>query len=155
MIQYCEGSIFDSGASALVNPVNCVGVSGAGLALEFKRRFPRSTEFYEYLCESSSLLPGMVLEIANLDGREERLLYFSTKEHWGNSSKLEWIRQGCAALRGWGFMAPGASVALSAVGCGLGGLPWAQVREIMEDELGESETLFLVYPPKAGTSKGF
>ena len=43
-------SIFESGAEALVCPVNCVGVMGAGLAKEFKERFPEITHSYNYSC---------------------------------------------------------------------------------------------------------
>lgn len=40
MIRYVKGNIFNSQMETIVNPVNCVGVMGKGLALEYKRRYP-------------------------------------------------------------------------------------------------------------------
>jgi O-acetyl-ADP-ribose deacetylase (regulator of RNase III) len=42
LIYFKTGSIFDSDAEALVNPVNCVGVMGKGLALQFKEKYPKN-----------------------------------------------------------------------------------------------------------------
>ncbi len=40
MIHFTRGDIFAQPVEAIVNPVNCVGVMGRGLALQFKRRYP-------------------------------------------------------------------------------------------------------------------
>ena len=52
MLHFMTGDIFDSPAHTLVNPVNCVGVMGAGLALEFKKRFPQEFKNYVQFCRS-------------------------------------------------------------------------------------------------------
>ena len=40
MFRALIGDLFASQAQTLVNTVNCVGVMGKGVALEFKKRFP-------------------------------------------------------------------------------------------------------------------
>lgn len=44
MLTVTIGDIFDSGAQTLVNTINCVGVMGKGVALEFKKRFPEMSK---------------------------------------------------------------------------------------------------------------
>jgi O-acetyl-ADP-ribose deacetylase (regulator of RNase III) len=45
------GDILQSKAQTLINTVNCVGVMGKGIALEFKKRFPEMFDDYEKRCE--------------------------------------------------------------------------------------------------------
>ncbi len=64
------GNIFDSKAQTLVNTVNCVGIMGRGLALEFKNRFPEMFLDYEQKCKpqleekyrknGSQIEPGLI-----------------------------------------------------------------------------------------------
>lgn len=49
MIHYTQGDLLNSSAEALVNPVNCVGVMGAGLALQFKKAYPNNFRAYAQL----------------------------------------------------------------------------------------------------------
>ncbi len=58
MIRYVESNIFESRADALVNPVNCDGFMGKGLALEFKKRFPEYFHSYKLMCDAKKLRPG-------------------------------------------------------------------------------------------------
>ena len=51
MIKYVKGNILESDAEALVNPVNCVGVMGAGLAKQFKAKYPEMFDKYKELCK--------------------------------------------------------------------------------------------------------
>ena len=122
-----SGDLFDTGACCLLNPVNCVGVSGKGLALEFARRFPDNDIFYKEECRSGKLHPGKICVFWN--GLEEKtpwIVNFPTKDHWRNPSRLEYIRDGLASLRM--FLDRRRknrhldSIALPALGCGLGGL---------------------------------
>ena len=46
MISYLQGNLLESGAEALVNTVNTVGVSGKGIALMFKDAFPENFRAY-------------------------------------------------------------------------------------------------------------
>ena len=60
MVIYEMGDIFQSSAQALVNPVNTVGVMGAGLALQFKLRYPKMYEEYCLLCHRGLIKVGRV-----------------------------------------------------------------------------------------------
>jgi len=122
-------SIFDSTAAVLVCPVNCVGVMGKGLALEFKRRFPTECDDYFRECAQQRLYAGMI-------NVSPPIMFAATKGHWRHPSKAEWVdvilRQiGECAERGY-FT----SIAIPQLGCGCGGLDWADVWPLYEKHLG-------------------
>jgi O-acetyl-ADP-ribose deacetylase (regulator of RNase III) len=120
---------------ALVNPVNCVGVMGKGLALHFKRRYPRSYWIYKDACSHDRVAIGRVLYVAG-EGNEPNILHFPTKKHWRDKSELWWIEQGLRYIKvhhlGWHV----SSIAMPMIGCGLGGLDWYDVRPLINEILG-------------------
>ena len=145
MIEFSEGSLFDSGAAALVNPVNVVGVMGKGLALEFSKRFPKASADYRAACADGRMKLGQVF--AAEEGGVT-ILHFPTKQHWRNPSKLEYIMEGLHSLvetlRSRGI----ASVAVPPLGCGCGGLDWARVRPLIVSALDRlPEVQVLIYGP--------
>lgn len=144
VITEAQGSLFDTGAVALVNPVNCVGVMGAGLALQFKRRFPSNFAAYQDDCRSGILHPGRVTLF-----REAGcwIVNFPTKDHWRDPSRLEWVESGLAYLRKVLDLDRIRSVAVPALGCGLGGLKWPDVKQAIEGALGDGSFETFVYPP--------
>ena len=83
-----KGSIFSTKAQALVNTVNCVGVMGKGIALEFRRRYPKMFKEYQHICKKGELQPGQILPYR--DG-ETGILNFAIKNDWKRPSKVEWI----------------------------------------------------------------
>lgn len=139
------GDIFESGADVLVNPVNCFGVSGKGLALEFKRRLPTAQRVYETTCRAGRLALGCVVLVDDAPGR---VLIFPTKHHWRDPSTITAIRVGLADLahqaRAWPTVG---SIAIPALGCGLGGLDWADVRPLIVDALADLPLRVMLYPP--------
>lgn len=143
MIWYRQGNIFESKAAALVNPVNCVGVSGKGLALEFKRRFPDSFEAYRTACIMRSIKVGKVYPFWD---NTVWIVNFPTKRDWRKPSQIDWIRWGLADLRDWLAENHVQSVAIPALGCGLGGLAWEDVKKEIENFLSNSCEVF-VYGP--------
>lgn len=145
MIEYSTGSIFDSHCEALVNPVNCVGVSGAGLALEFKKRFPRAHLKYAEYCRAGNLDPGEAFTDYDYG---HQLIFLATKKHWRDGSNLEWIRDGAVTLRELIGTLRLQSIAVPALGCGYGGLDWADVKAVIEDELTGLKARVVVYPPR-------
>ena len=58
MIEYKTGGIFAEDAEALVNSVNCVGIMGRGVALQFKRAFPENFKAYADACKRKEVQPG-------------------------------------------------------------------------------------------------
>lgn len=141
-VEILTGDMFASGADALVCPVNCIGVMGAGLAKVFAKRYPGACGRYGHRCRVDGLFPGDVFEVGDpLDGAgpgpRAMILFAATKLHWRNPSKLEWVRQcasgivaSCVASCEV-FPAVCRSVAIPAIGAGLGELAWDDVRPIL------------------------
>jgi O-acetyl-ADP-ribose deacetylase (regulator of RNase III) len=131
MISYRDDSIFDSHADAIVNAVNCVGVMGAGLAKAFADRYPRMEADYIYYCNEGLLRPGTLhTYYSNLED-EPVIVNFPTKDDWKNPSELLFIDSGMEALTQLVRKFKLKSVAIPALGCGLGGLEWIDVHEII------------------------
>lgn len=138
-IAFKTGDMFTSHAEAMVNTVNCVGVMGKGVALEFKRRWPENYKFYKRACDRRELRPGSVLvfDRGNLFGSEgpRYLINFPTKDHWRAKSKLEYIESGLDALTFEVEKLGIRSIAIPPLGCGNGGLEWSVVRPLMQRKL--------------------
>jgi len=153
MIRLAEGDLLASGAEALVNPVNCVGVAGKGLALAFRQRWPGAYEEYRRACASGWLRPGRILPVLTPDAPRDTqavlILHFPTKRHWRTPSRLQDIEYGLEALNAYLRAFAVASVAVPALGCGLGGLDWKDVRPLIEAALGDIVACdVLLYPPQ-------
>ena len=155
MITYVRGNIFDSKAGLLVNPVNCVGVMGAGLALQFKQRFPEMFQDYKTLCNKSEIQPGKPIFLTMKQGIVHPLPHiclFPTKNHWKNSSLIIDIEMGLDSFRkyqdGNQYMSDyirHKSAAFPKLGCGLGGLSWEKVKPLMEHYLGNLDMEIEIY----------
>ena len=148
MIRYSTESIFDSGCDVLVNPVNCVGVMGGGLALAFAHRFPVMVPLYEKACAEGRLVPGRSHYYVGLSNYPT-ICNFPTKIHWKDKSKLPWIAYGLEDLKDFlSTESSGTSVAIPALGCGLGGLPWEPVKELIEYHFKYTTYNVVVFPPR-------
>src|SRR5262245_14784245 len=119
------GDILQSKAQTLVNTVNCVGIMGKGVALEFKKRFPEMYEDYLRRCEARQVQLGQPYLYRSL--LPPWILNFPTKDHWRSVSKIEDIVRGLGFLeqhyREWGIT----SIAVPPLGCGYGQLEWRVV----------------------------
>ena len=145
MIEYVFGNIFDSDAEALVNPVNCVGVMGAGLALQFKQRFPGNYRYYKRECKEGRIALGQVLVVPISMTNPKYIINLPTKKHWKDKSHLWVIGNGLAALRREINELDIKSVAIPALGCGLGGLGWEVVKDKIGRVLGHWNVRVMVY----------
>lgn len=141
-ISYIKGDIFNSQCDCLVNPVNTVGVSGRGLALEFKKRYPSMFELYKSQCQSGKFKIGLVLFYKLKTGDKKTICVFPTKEHWRHPSNRSYIEGGLKAFINYYQSLEIKSVAFPKLGCGLGGLNWEyEVRPLMEKYLGSCADL--------------
>jgi len=141
-----EGDLFADSAQAYVNPVNCVATMGAGIAAQFKARFPAYFTAYKAACWRREVEIGLMhVYFSGLD-QPEYLISFPTKYHWRDASKLEYIRRGLLDLSTQAGQLGIKSLAIPALGCGLGGLEWADVRPLIETSLQDFE--LHLYAPK-------
>lgn len=120
-----EGDIFKSKAQTLVNTVNCVGVMGKGLSLQFRQRFPDMYEDYVRRCQAGQVRLGRPYLYRR--PKSPWILNFPTKNHWRSVARLEDIVRGLEYLenhyREWGIT----SIAVPPLGSGEGQLEWRVV----------------------------
>lgn len=133
MIIYSDTTVFNVDAKAIVNTVNCVGFMGAGIALEFKLRYPKMFKDYERKCEEKKIITGKVNYFKNENG--STIINFPTKWHFRHPSKLIWIEQGLQHFVDTYDKNIFSSVAFPKLGAGNGGLNWNEVKSLMEKYL--------------------
>lgn len=132
MVSVKVGNIFNTKYNCIVVPVNCVGVMGAGLAKQFKFRYPLIFDSYKRKCKTNSIKTGKIYLYDESD--DNFALLFPTKEHWKNESKIEYIESGLdyfiknyQKIKECGVN----GVAFPMLGCGCGGLDKTKVLNIM------------------------
>ncbi|MBK4729312.1 macro domain-containing protein [Oxynema sp. CENA135] len=138
MIEFKQGNLLKENTEALVNTVNCVGVMGKGIALQFKRAFPENFHIYKKACEIGEVQIGKMLVFSTGNLFYPRyIINFPTKRHWRNKSKISDIKLGLESLvlevRRYQIQ----SIAIPPLGCGNGGLDWSQIKPIIVDTLAE------------------
>jgi len=150
MIKYKSGDILKEDAEALVNTVNCVGVMGRGIALQFKNTFPANFKAYAAACKNGEVQPGrmFVFETGRLIN-PRFIINFPTKRHWRGKSRMEDIEAGLVALVDTVRRYNIRSVAVPPLGSGLGGLDWTEIRPLIESALQPlTDVRLVVYEPK-------
>ena len=150
MIEYKVGNILTEDAEAIINTVNCVGVMGRGIALQFKKAFPENFTAYASACKREEVQPGhmFVYDMGGLT-HPRYIVNFPTKRHWRGKSRMADIESGLSALvseiRDRGIQ----SIAIPPLGSGLGGLEWSEVRTRIEQAMAGLEGVrVIVFEPK-------
>ena len=138
------GDIFESQAETIVNAVNCVGVMGKGIALEFKKRYPQMFAEYARLCKNGAVKVGIPYLYRDPSGI---LILNFTKEHWRSPSKLSYITDGLDWFAANDQELGIHSIAFPALGCGNGGLTWETVAPIMYQKLHTLPIAIEIYAP--------
>ena len=132
MIIYSNETVFNVEVDYIVNTINCVGVMGKGLALEFALRFPKLNDIYKEQCASRQIVPGKVYfyEI-----NSQKILNFPTKYHFMYPSKIEWIESGLIDFQQKYKEFNINSIAFPLLGCNNGELNSEEVIKLMEKYL--------------------
>jgi O-acetyl-ADP-ribose deacetylase (regulator of RNase III) len=149
MIEFTSGDILKCEADALVNTVNCVGVMGRGIALQFKNMYPENFKAYAAACQREAVQPGhmFVYETGQLTP-PRFIINFPTKRHWRGKSRIEDIDAGLVDLVKVIGDKGIRSIAIPPLGSGLGGLDWQEVRPRIERALAElPDVQVLVFEP--------
>lgn len=129
-----RGDLLKEGSEAIVNTINCIGVMGKGIALQFKQKWPQNFKRYAAACARKEIMPGKMF-ICDLGEKSKPrfIINFPTKVHWRGDSRIEYIESGLRDLvRQVGRLGI-KSVALPPLGCGNGGLDWLTVRRLVFD----------------------
>ncbi|GCE27282.1 hypothetical protein KDA_27660 [Dictyobacter alpinus] len=141
-IQYATGDIFSSSAQVLVNPVNCQGIMGKGLALAFKQRYPAMFRTYQQECQSGLLRIGQPTLYTQ---STPWILNFPTKDAVRANSKLEYIEKGLHYLVAHYHTLNIHSIAFPKLGAGYGRLRWEQVGPLMARYLNQLDIPVTIY----------
>jgi len=139
------GDILKSKAQTLINTVNCVGIMGKGIALEFKKRFPKMFKDYIERCQRNEVLVGQPYIYKSLIGPQ--IVNFPTKEHWKSISKVSDIERGLdfllAHYKQWSIT----SIAIPPLGCGNGQLEWKVVGPLIYSQAKQMDLPVEIYAP--------
>lgn len=159
-----DGDMFFSRMQTLTISVNTVGVMGKGLASRTKYQFPDVYVEYQDACRSKKLKMGkpyLFKREASLDyeladepsslsnaDAEKWFLLFATKKHWREKSDITGIEEGLQWIQR-NYKREGIqSLAVPALGCGLGWLKWRDVGPLLCRYLSALDTQVAIYLPR-------
>lgn len=153
MIELKQGNLLEENAEALVNTVNCVGVMGKGIALQFKQAYPNVFKAYKKACDAKEVQPGQMFTVETGQLFPRYIINFPTKRHWRGKSKIEDIDTGLAALVAEVKHLGIRSLAIPPLGCGNGGLDWPNVKtKIIAAFQDLSDVQVVLFEPKGAPS---
>lgn len=145
------GNLFESKCNTIVNAVNCVGVMGKGIALEFKKQYPAMFRDYANKCSLGEVKPGTPYVYEDASG--VKILNFPTKDHWRSPSRLSYVVDGLDWFTEHYQEYRIESIAFPALGCGNGGLAWDVVGPIMYQKLKDLPIEIEIYAPFGATQR--
>lgn len=149
MIREAHDDLLSADVDALVNTVNTVGVMGKGIALQFKKRFPANFKAYAAACKAGDVVPGrMFVFDAGQLMRPRWIINFPTKRHWKSRSRIQDIEAGLDDLVRVISSLGITSIAVPPLGCGNGGLRWADVKPLIEAKLAQVDADVVLFPPE-------
>ena len=137
-----KGNIFTSKAQVIVNTVNCVGVMGAGLALECRLRYPDMFERYVKICDEGLLEPGKLWLYKD---NTPWILNLPTKKHWRYPSKESYLRDGLQKFCDTYKSREIESIAFPLLGADKGGLDKSVSRSILIEYLSDLDIDIEIY----------
>jgi O-acetyl-ADP-ribose deacetylase (regulator of RNase III) len=150
VIEEVKGNLLKADVEAYVNPVNTVGVMGAGLALQFRNTFPAMFAAYQQACYEHQIAIGTVHVWPFRqpgENQDRYIINFPTKTHWRGTAQPSYIDDGLADLVRVIDDLSIKTIAVPALGCGLGGLAWTTVRSRIHTAFAMSAVHVMLYVP--------
>jgi O-acetyl-ADP-ribose deacetylase (regulator of RNase III) len=150
MLTETHGNLLNAKTEAVINTVNCVGVMGKGIALQFKQAFPANYEVYRLACEHGDVRLGHMFVFDTGSMIFPRwIINFPTKDHWKGKSKLQDIESGLRDLVRIVRDLRIRSISVPPLGCGNGGLDWSDVWPLIAQAFATLPDVDVhVYPPE-------
>jgi O-acetyl-ADP-ribose deacetylase (regulator of RNase III) len=144
-VEYRTGDLFLSDADALAHGCNCQGVMGAGIAVQFKKRYPEMFKQYQEECRTKRFVIGSVLPYFASDGR--LIFNLGTQKYPGACADLKAIQHCLDIITNYPVRKDETihSIALPRIGCGLGGLSWKDVQKVIEEVGALAKMKLIVY----------
>jgi O-acetyl-ADP-ribose deacetylase (regulator of RNase III) len=127
---FTQGDLFGGdGFRAMAQGCNCAGAMGAGIAVEFKRRFPRMFDEYRKRCKAGLFALGDVM-VCN---EKDRIIFnLATQQHWKTGAELPAITKSVGHMVSLAERSGIDRIGIPRIGAGLGGLPWPKVRDVLK-----------------------
>lgn len=153
-------NLLASGADCLVNATNTLGVMGAGIARQFALRWPEMYADYQRAAEAGELQVGRVHAWFNPaateedaeDGEPDWIVNLHTMVEPGQHARYSYVVRGLLDLaeRLGSELGDVETIAVPALGCGIGGLEWSTVEILIRDALSdvEGDLEVWLYPPQ-------
>lgn len=132
MINYIsKGDIFAlNNIQAYAHGCNCAGAMGKGIALQFKIKYPEMYIAYKKLCSENKFQPGDVFDYKYGD---KHIYNLATQLTWRTKAKIDYIKLSLTTMLELANQNNVKSIALPAIGAGLGGLKWEDVKNVIEN----------------------
>lgn len=144
-----EGDIFKvEGVTSYAHGCNCLGSMGKGIALQFKSKFPAMYRTYRQICQRGKYRPG---DVYDYDYGNGHIYNLATQVGVGRCAKLEYIKEAVRNMCERAVADNVEAIALPAIGAGIGGLKWKDVKNVISEIADDytAVTLYLVEKYKA------
>lgn len=131
MIRYIEkGDIFRiEGVTSYAHGCNCAGAMGKGIALQFRNKFPDMYIKYKQLCKEGEFCPG---DVFDYDYGGGHIYNLGTQVTWRTRAEIEYIENSLNRMFYLAVRNDVKAIAMPAIGAGLGGLKWDDVKRCIE-----------------------
>lgn len=143
MISEVQSDLFELRVDALAHGCNTQGVMNAGIALEFKQRYPQMYQEYIRYCKTGLFNPGDIHFYRSEDSKPH-VINIATQLDRRTPAQLSYIERGFNNIesnyKAWGI----SSLGMPHIGCGLGGLDWQDVSKVVKKVFGTSRLDVLV-----------
>jgi O-acetyl-ADP-ribose deacetylase (regulator of RNase III) len=135
-IEFVEGNLFDPMYSfdAYAHGCNCQGLMGAGIAKEFKKLYPDMFKKYQDLCDKNLFRHGEIFiwDEKSVSGLPA-VINMATQQHIGSCARLEYVERCCRKIDKIGIERGYDWIGMPRIGCGIGGLSWRYVKQLLKD----------------------